>query len=445
MNNAELTLNWKRALDLLYEDPANRLKVDSWFRPLLPYRIDESKGIIYCSSQDSNSFAKNMVNRNQAILRGALFQVIGRDYQVQIIDEKDITPEEHSQVDPFFGEEEYLNPRYSFENFVTGPNNRLAMAACLAIADGYSPEYNPLFLYGDSGLGKTHLLHAIGQYVKKNSPERKVLYVSSEVFTNELIACIKEKKMEEFRSKYRNLDILLIDDIQFIAGKPQTEEEIFHTFEALHRASKQIVFSSDKPPRELGNMPERLITRFGWGMIADIQPPDYETRAAILQQKASQEGFDIDSDMKEVIDLIAQSIPSNIRELEGAFTRVVFQAAALNQKITKNLVKQVLTDVFNTKDQEITPANIKRSVANYFGIKVQEMESSNRSRSIAYPRQVAIYLIRKHTNLSLPRIGEEFGGRDHTTILHSCEKIAKDIKTSESLRTTIENIEKQIL
>ncbi|MCF0150223.1 MAG: chromosomal replication initiator protein DnaA, partial [Firmicutes bacterium] len=340
-------------------------------------------------------------------------------------------------------EDDKLDPRYTFDTFVAGNNSRLAYAASIAVAEGYDKKYNPLFLYGSSGLGKTHLMHAIGQYVKKNSPKKKVLYVSSETFTNELILAIQNKTQQEFKEKYRSVDYLLFDDVQFIAGRRSTEEELFATFDALYASNKQIVFTSDRPPRELGDIPERLISRFSWGIIADIQVPDYETRMAILKNKAILEEQDVtDPNLLASLDMIAQSIQTNIRELESAFTRVLTFSTLTSQPITKDFVRTVLSEVYHTRSSEITPEAIKSCVADYFGVKVSDLEGSTHARSVAYPRQIAIYLIREKTNISLPKIGELFGGRDHSTILYSYTKVKKDIKKTPELQKTIDNIEK---
>jgi len=269
-----------------------------------------------------------------------------------------------------------------------------------------------------------------------------VLYVSSEMFTNELIKAISEKKNEAFRNKYRTVDILLFDDVQFVQGRESTEEEVFNTFDTLYHTGKQIVFSSDRPPKELGNIPDRLRSRFTWGMVADIQSPDYETRMAILTKTAEIDGIVVTENITEVLDVIAQNIQTNIRELEGAFTRVIAHASLTNEKITKEFAKSVLKEVFTIKNKEISPSLIKKTLAGFFGIKGSELESAKRSRNIVYPRQIAIYLIREKTNYSLPKIGEQFGNRDHTTIRHSYEKIIEELRTSEELRTTVSNIER---
>ena len=433
MQNSELKSKWKTVLDTCPTDKVSAVKLDQWYRPLSPTSIDEEKGIIYCVASETNPMLKNMVNINYSIVKDTVVQVFGKDYKIELVEE-----EEPGEDIP-----DFTYKHYTFDSFVSGPNNRLALAASLAIAERFTPEYNPLFIYGGSGLGKTHLLAAIAHYVKENNPEKKVLYITTEAFTNELVKAIRENSTTEFHDKYRKVDILLLDDIQFIAGKEATEEEVFNTFNALYSANKQVVLSSDKPPKDLKTLPDRLVTRFSQGMIADIQPPDYETRVAILQQKIVEKGLNIDQGIAEVIDLIAQNITDNIRELEGALTRVIGLASLTGERINKEYAKKILKDVFNLKEKEVTPENIKKAVAEFYGVKISDLESSKRSRVFVGPRQVAMYLIRKHTPLSLPQIGSEFGGRDHTTVMHSCEKIEEEIKNNDSLLEKISIIESQ--
>ena len=433
MQNSELKSKWKTVLDTCPTDKVSAVKLDQWYRPLSPTSIDEEKGIIYCVASETNPMLKNMVNINYSIVRDTVVQVFGKDYKIELVEE-----EEPGEDIP-----DFTYKHYTFDSFVSGPNNRLALAASLAIAERFTPEYNPLFIYGGSGLGKTHLLAAIAHYVKENNPDKKVLYITTEAFTNELVKAIRENSTTEFHDKYRKVDILLLDDIQFIAGKEATEEEVFNTFNALYSANKQVVLSSDKPPKDLKTLPDRLVTRFSQGMIADIQPPDYETRVAILQQKIVEKGLNIDQGIAEVIDLIAQNITDNIRELEGALTRVIGLASLTGERINKEYAKNILKDVFNLKEKEVTPENIKKAVAEFYGVKISDLESSKRSRVFVGPRQVAMYLIRKHTPLSLPQIGSEFGGRDHTTVMHSCEKIEEEIKNNDSLLEKISIIESQ--
>src|SRR5699024_8141486 len=310
-----------------------------------------------------------------------------------------------------------LNPKYSFDTFVIGNSNRFAHAASLAVAEAPAQSYNPLFIYGGVGLGKTHLMHAIAHYILSQSPDTKVVYVSSEKFTNELINSIREYRNEEFRNKYRNVDVLLVDDIQFIAGKEGTQEEFFHTFNALHEANKQIIISSDRPPKEIPTLEDRLRSRFEWGLIADIQAPDLETRIAILKKKAKVENINVPDD---VMLYIATKIKSNIRELEGALIRMVAYSSLTNEDITVELAEEALKDIIsNDKPKEITVNSIKDVVSKDFSIKIEDFNSKKRTRAIAYPRQIAMYLTRELTDLSLPKIGDEFGGRDHTTVIHA--------------------------
>ena len=332
------------------------------------------------------------------------------------------------------GDASTLNPKYTFDTFVTGKSNQLAHAASLSVAENPGHSYNPLFLYGGVGLGKTHLMHAIGHRILANHPEMRVLYVSSEKFTNDLINSIQDNHQEAFRDKYRTIDVLMVDDVQFVAGKSSTQEEFFHTFNALHDDNKQIILSSDRPPKELEKLEERLRSRFEWGLITDIQPPDLETRIAILRKKATVDHLDVPND---VMFTIANRIDTNIRELEGALTRVVAYASLMKQPITSAIAEEALKDLFPTKTKEVTLEIIQEVVASYFGIQVDDLHAKKRNRSIAYPRQVAMYLCRELTDSSLPAIGQFFGGRDHTTVLHAYEKIKKEKETDEKLHSTL--------
>ncbi len=335
-----------------------------------------------------------------------------------------------------------LNPKYTFDSFVIGNSNRFAHAASLAVAESPAKAYNPLFIYGGVGLGKTHLMHAIGHYILNNNPKSQVVYVSSEKFTNELINSIKDDKNVEFRNKYRNIDILLVDDIQFIAGKERTQEEFFHTFNALYEANKQIIISSDRPPKEIPTLEDRLRSRFEWGLIADIQAPDFETRMAILKKKADVEKLNIPN---EVMVYIATKIKSNIRELEGALIRIVAFSSLTNKEISVDLASEALKDIISSKQtRQVTIDIIQEVVANYYNLKIEDLKSARRTRNIAFPRQIAMYLSRKLTDMSLPKIGEEFGGRDHTTVIHAYEKISNNLKKDESLQNAINELNKRI-
>lgn len=335
-----------------------------------------------------------------------------------------------------------LNPRYVFENFIVGASNRFAHAAALAVAETPSKIYNPLFIYGGVGLGKTHLMQAIAHYVLAHHTDMRVSYVSSETFTNELILAIQEGTTQQFRNRYRSVDLLLIDDIQFVAGKDATQEEFFHTFDALHQASKQIVISSDRPPKDIATLEERLRTRFEWGLICDIQPPDIETRIAILRKKAELECRDVPI---EVCQYIAERIPTNIRELEGALIRVLAFTALQKRPVTLEVAKEVLRDLLPEKKQvPITIDSIKRAVAEYYKIDVSDFNAKRRTRNVAFPRQIAMYLCRTLTDASLPQIGKEFGGRDHTTVLHAFAKLDEGRKTDPQLEQTIQTLIERI-
>jgi len=331
-----------------------------------------------------------------------------------------------------------LSQRYTFDTFMVGASNRLAHAASLAVAERPAQAYNPLFLYGGVGLGKTHLLQAIGNMCYQNGLE--VLYVSSEEFTNDLINAIRTHTTQAFRDKYRRIDVLLIDDIQFIAGKESTQEEFFHTFNTLHGQDKQIVISSDRPPKALVTLEERLCSRFEWGLTADIQAPDFETRLAILQSKADRSGYQLPSD---IIELIAKQVQSNIRELEGALTRVAAFANFSGQPLTRQLVETALADLL-PRHSEVKPEEVVNIVARTFDVSVEQLKGRNRSRQIALPRQVAMYLLREEISLSLPQIGAVLGGRDHTTVMHGCEKIRELLERDDRLRRQVMNVREQI-
>ncbi|WP_333646662.1 chromosomal replication initiator protein DnaA [Lacrimispora sp.] len=338
-----------------------------------------------------------------------------------------------------------LNPKYIFDTFVVGANNNLAHAASLAVAESPGEIYNPLFIYGGVGLGKTHLMHSIGHFILKNNPSAKVLYVTSEKFTNELIDAIRNKNNfspTEFREKYRNNDVLLIDDIQFIIGKESTQEEFFHTFNTLYEAKKQIIISSDKPPKDIETLEERLRSRFEWGLTVDIQSPDYETRMAILRKKEEMEGYNIDN---EVIKYIATNIKSNIRELEGALTKIVALSRLDNKDITVELAEEALKDIISPNDKrEVTPELVIQVVADHYGITPLDISSQKRNKEIVYPRQIVMYLCREMVGTPLQMIGKFLGGRDHTTIIHGIEKITAEINKNESLNNTIDILKKKI-
>ncbi len=331
-----------------------------------------------------------------------------------------------------------LNCRYAFGNFVVGASNRLAHAACLAVAENPAEAYNPLFLYGGVGLGKTHLLHAIGNHNTQRG--LSVLYVSSEEFTNDLINAIRSHTTQAFREKYRRIDVLLIDDIQFIAGKESTQEEFFHTFNTLHGQNKQIVMSSDRPPKAMLTLEERLRSRFEWGLTADIQPPDFETRVAVLRYKRERGGYQLPD---TILELIARRVQSNIRELEGALTRVAAFASLSGQPVTPQLVDSALADLLPRRS-EVEPEEVVRTVAEAFGLDLDRMVGRDRSKQVAVPRQIAMYLLREEANMSLPQIGEVLGGRDHTTVMYGCDKVADLLERDDRLRRQLVEIREQL-
>ena len=338
-------------------------------------------------------------------------------------------------------EKDNLNPKYAFENFVVGPSNQLAYAASVAVSENPAKAYNPLFIYGGVGLGKTHLLHAIGNAIKRKKPKAKVLYISSEEFTNELINSIQHKQMTQFRNKYRNLDCLLIDDIQFISKKERTEEEFFHTFNALYENQKQIVITSDKPPSEIQDIENRLKSRFSWGLIVDIQPPEFETRIAIIQKKAELFNLKLSP---EIVEFIAQNISSNVREIEGALIKISAFKSIMRRPVTLSLVKTTLQDIVMRKEKMLTAENIQKTVAKHFGISVEELKSPKRNKEILIPREVAMYLTRKITKNSLPEIKAKFGVKSHATIINACKKIEKELEKNAELREKVREIEKEI-
>ncbi|WP_442602508.1 chromosomal replication initiator protein DnaA [Paenibacillus sp. KN14-4R] len=390
-----------------------------------------------------NNFAREWLeSRYHKLISSAITEYTGKEYALKFAIESD----EPKEVIPQAGqpiqeaksvrtqEETFphmMNSRYTFDTFVIGSGNRFAHAASLAVAEAPAKAYNPLFLYGGVGLGKTHLMHAIGHYVLEHNEPSRVLYISSEKFTNEFINAIRDNRGEGFRNKYRNIDVLLIDDIQFLAGKERIQEEFFHTFNALHEEGKQIIISSDRPPKEIPTLEDRLRSRFEWGLITDIQPPDLETRIAILRKKAKAENLEIPN---EAMVYIANQIDTNIRELEGALIRVVAYSSLTNQDITVHLAAEALKDIIpSARPKVITIQDIQQRVGEFYGLKLEDFKARKRTKAVAFPRQVAMYLSRELTDFSLPKIGEAFGGRDHTTVIHAHEKIFELLKTDQEL------------
>ena len=393
-----------------------------------------------------NAYAKDWLqSRLSSTIARLLTGMMNRSVQLRFVVWKNGNPSTGQEEHVMQFEEESspvsnpsLNGRYTFENFVVGASNRLAHAASMAVAEKPAQSYNPLFLYGGVGLGKTHLLHAIGNQCHQRGLQ--VLYVSSEEFTNDLINAIRSHTTQAFRDKYRNIDVLLVDDIQFIAGKESTQEEFFHTFNTLHGQDKQIVVSSDRPPKALMTLEERLCSRFEWGLTADLQPPEFETRLAILRSKADRIGCKIPD---ELLDLVARRVQSNIRELEGGLTRVAAFADLSGLPLTSQLVDTALADLLPRRSK-IRPEEIIRKVAEEFGVSMEGMLGRDRSRQVALPRQVAMYLLREEANISLPQIGQALGGRDHTTIMYGCEKIADLLERDDRLRRQVISIKEQL-
>ena len=426
----------------------SKLSFDMFFSDLSLYKLDVDNKTIYIQLEDI-SIIKFLREKYIVQIEDIFSRLLGDDFQV-IIKSKDeyksnkIDKKKKVRKSLYKDNSKLFNPKFNFENFVVGGNNRFAYAASLAVAESPAEAYNPLFLYGGSGLGKTHLMQAIGIQVIKNDPTSNVLYISSETFTNELIEAINTQNTNQFKEKYRNIDILLIDDIQFLEGKEATQEEFFHTFNTLYENNKQIVISSDRPPSNLQKLDERLTTRFGFGITADVQPADFETRVAILKKKIELAEIELDSDIEEVCNLIAEKIKYNIRELEGAMNRMISFSEIMNNRIDLDFAKIVLKDIYRDTDKAIAPERIRSTVASYYDIKVSDLDSKRRTAEIALARQVAMYLCRESTDFSFSKIGEIFGGRDHSTVMSNCNKIQNLYHEDELIKYDIDEINKKL-
>ncbi len=466
MNNPLYEI-WQLTLSELSKD-LNKPSFDTWFNLTKPVSIDDKVLVI----EVPNDFTKEWFEtRYRDKIIKALKTITSSDHAVNFViasefsdsdDFNSVNPDDNNFSDQVDQRKEHFynssapvddnikknklissfNPRYTFDTFVVGACNRLSHAASLAVAESPARAYNPLFIYGGVGLGKTHLLHAIGQYSLINHGFSRVFYFSSEKFTNEFINAIRDNKTLDFRNKYRNMDILLIDDIQFLAGKEQTQEEFFHTFNALHDNNRQIIISSDRPPKEIPTLEDRLRSRFEWGLITDLQPPDLETRTAILKKKALSDGIDIPD---PVIQYIAEKVITNIRELEGALIRIAAYASLSDTPVTLELTESALQDIIVTRQKNITVKSIIQVTAENFGLKTEDILSKKRTQDVALTRQVAMYLCRMLTDLSLPKIGENFGGRDHTTVLHAFKKIDLLITENSDFKNRIELIKNNVL
>ncbi len=434
---------WNKSLDLIKTE-LTEVSFNTWLKTIEPITINDNQLILGAP----NEFTKSILEgRYSTLIKNAIKQVSKANYDVRfIIPNEEISSNIGQTLTKKTTEVSIsklqLNSKYTFDTFVIGNSNRFAHAASLAVAEAPAKAYNPLFIYGGVGLGKTHLMHAIGHYILSQNPKNSVVYVSSEKFTNELINSIRDDRNVQFRNKYRNVDVLLIDDIQFIAGKERTQEEFFHTFNTLHQANKQIIISSDRPPKEIPTLEDRLRSRFEWGLIADIQPPDLETRIAILKKKAKIENLQVDND---VLLFIANRIKSNIRELEGALIKIIAYSSLTNEEITVDLANEALKDIIsNNNSKQINVSLIKKTISKEYNIKLEDFNSKKRTRAISHPRQIAMYICRELTDLSLPKIGDEFGGRDHTTVIHAYDKISSKIKEDNKFKKRIENIIKEI-
>lgn len=453
MNSYDLAEIWVRCKDKLKES-FNEKVFNVWIKPIMPLEVTDT----YYKVAVKNDFFKTMLEENYAqVIEGVLAGIMSKNIKLIIetmdngssgseaAEEMPAVPAKREQQQLFNEntsvqqpDESNLNPKYVFETFVIGNSNRFAHAAAQAVANDPAHAYNPLFLYGGVGLGKTHLMHAIGNHIKQNNPSMKVLYTSSEKFTNEIINSIQNKTTEAFRQKYRNIDCLIIDDIQFLKGKEQTQVEFFHTFNALKDADKQIIISSDRPPREIETLEDRLRSRFDQGLTADIQTPDLETRMAILRTKAASDNIVLPT---EVITLLATNIATNIREIEGAYNKIVAYTSLMHMPITVETAQKVLSDMGNDiKTRTITYEGIIKVVADHYNVKQDELFNKKRTQNIAFPRQVAMYLCRELADLSYPRIGELFGGRDHTTVIHAYEKISNFKNSNLAFQNELQEI-----
>ena len=423
------------------QEEKNEVSYKTWIASSLkPLEIEDN--CLYI--EVVTDYMKQMIASRYAMLvANAVSMAAGHTLSVEIITPQESAARRAAKASPASqGSNVSLNPKYTFDTFVVGSGNRFAHAASLAVAEAPADAYNPLFIYGGVGLGKTHLMHAIGHYVQQQYPSLRLLYITSENFTNELIASIQKNKNAEFRSRFRSVDILMVDDIQFIAGRDSTQEEFFHTFNTLHTAGKQIIMTSDKPPKDIARLEERLCSRFEWGLIADIQRPDIETRIAILRKKAEREHISVSDG---VLEMIAQRIDSNIRELEGSLTRLVAFSSLAGKPITNALAEEALREVFAQREvRRVTCELIQETGADYYSISVDDLKSARRNREITVPRQVAMYLTREMVGLSLPRIGESFGGRDHTTVMHSCERVQGILKGNPGFLSQMDDIRRLI-
>lgn len=426
----------------LLKDEMTKISYETWIKNLEIQSFDNDIVVLVASS----GFQKESIqSRYYDLLTNTFNFITNKECQINIISKDELQEEEAINLpnDVGYGySNSTLNPKYTFDTFVVGNNNRFAHAAALAVAEAPATSYNPLFIYGGVGLGKTHLMHAIGNAILRKNKKANILYVTSEKFTNQLINSIKDNTSAQFRDKYRNIDVLLIDDIQFIAGKERCQEEFFHTFNTLHESGKQIILSSDRPPKDIQLLEDRLKSRFEWGLIADISNPDYETRLAILRKKAQLDNIIIDD---EILSNIANRIDSNIRELEGTLNKLIAKSSLINSPITMEMAERAINDIVAQQEKVISAEFIQETVAKYFNINAKDLRGSKRSNDIAFPRQIAMYLCRNVAQMSLPQIGKDFGKRDHTTVMHACTKIENEIKENQNTKLIVESVKNILL
>ena len=448
----EVKEKWPEIIEhLRVEHELLNVSFNTWIKPLKVYDVIDDTAYILVNKDSSVEYIDK---KYRLPLMVCIAEITGKEYEIQFVSEDDDKLNEihNASIDngqkkktKSLAEKAGLNPKYTFDTFVVGGNNNFAHAASLAVAESPGEVYNPLFLYGGVGLGKTHLMHSVAHFILERNPSTKILYTTSEEFTNELIEAIRNGNntaMTKFREKYRNIDVLLIDDIQFIIGKESTQEEFFHTFNALHSAKKQIIISSDKPPKDMEILEDRIRSRFEWGLLADISSPDYETRVAILRKKEEMDGYNLDD---SIIEYIAKNIKSNIRELEGSLNKIIAYANLEKREVTMELAETVLKDIISPNDKKIiTPEYIINTVAEHYDITPEDIIGTKRNSKVVYPRQIAMYLCRELANIPLKSIGQCMGNRDHTTIMHGCDKIEQELQNSQTTQKAIEILKKKL-
>lgn len=441
MHGDNLKELWVKAKELLKEE-TTVITYETWIQPLELKSVNDNVIVLLAT----NSFQRDTVESRYIDLLTNTFNFI-TNKKCKVFIKLDNEDTDNLTNNVGIGNNKLLinsglNPKYTFSSFVVGSNNKFAQAAAMGVSETPGSKYNPFFIYGGVGLGKTHLMHSIGNQILNNNNNAKVLYVTSENFTNQLINALKDQATEKFREKYRNIDVLLIDDIQFIANKKSTQEEFFHTFNTLYESGKQIVLSSDKPPKDIELLEDRLKSRFEWGLIADISNPDYETRLAILRKKTQLDNIIIDD---EILSAIATRIDSNIRELEGTLNKLIAKASLTNSPVTMEMAEKAINDIVERQEKVISSEYIQEVVGKYFSVPPQDLRGAKRSNDVTFPRQIAMYLCRNVAQMSLPQIGTDFGKRDHTTVMHACNKIEKDIKTNSNTKLIVESVKKILL